>query len=218
MPSGPSRYQRFLSQILRNAVVRKARIDATKHLNTAKSSAQKSLNTAKNTAQRGVNSASRYTQQKVKDGANYTAQQSYQAFKAAQAHLSLTKRIAGLFRFTFNFVRTTKLYRYTKYTLITGTIAKSTYIYTTTFNKEIVVSKSFHRYTNRGNNDYLIADENHNLFRVSESLWFWQWFPTELWSSIKENQKYHITGYGVRIRKLGIYPNIVRVNKPVKRD
>lgn len=177
--------------------------------------AEKQYSRVKDNTYKGINYAGQYTQQKVKDGANYTAEQSYQAFKKAQAHLSLSKRIAGMFKFMFNSIRNTKLYRMAKYSLIMGSMAKGGYIYSTNFTKEITVSKSFHRYTNRGNNDYLIADEHHNLYRVSESLWFWQWWPTELWSSMKEGQKYHIVGYGIRIRKLGIYPNIVRVNNPI---
>ena len=117
-----------------------------------------------------------------------------------------------LIRDGFNYTSSTRPYRYAKWGLIMTVVGRLGYVYGTRFEKDITVSKSFHRLKERkGNpiNQYLISDEHHLLYEVTSSFWYLQWFPTELWSSFNDHKRYHVQGYGIRIRRLGIHPKIV---------
>lgn len=89
--------------------------------------------------------------------------------------------------------------------------AKLGYVYGTGFEKEIKVKRTFNRIKSGSTeNEYMISDYHHNLYKVESSFWYWQWYPTELWTSFQPNQKYKIYGYGIRIKAFGIHPIIVR--------
>jgi len=154
-----------------------------------------------------------YTQKHTSKSLNHAKHKAGESLKYAKEQVNLRHRTIALIKYGGNWFRTTRLYRYTKLGIIFGTLGKISYVYGTNFRKDITISKSFHRYTSRGSNDYLLADENHDLYKVSESLWFWQWWPTEMWSGMNEGETYEIVGYGIRNRKFGIYPNIVASTK-----
>jgi len=54
----------------------------------------------------------------------------------------------------------------------------------------------------------MLSDEKSNIFRVRNSYWYGQFFSTELWTGIQPHKTYNISGYGIRIAAIGVYPNI----------
>ena len=95
------------------------------------------------------------------------------------------------------------------------------YSYGTKFEKEITIDEKFERI--RGNKEsvkqiFSVADTENNVYKVSHSLWYWQWYSTETWNSLKKGENYRITGYGIRSGPLSLYPNIINAQHIPKSD
>ena len=117
----------------------------------------------------------------------------------------------GLY-FTNVLLNKTKVGRYAKGGVILGCIGRVSYVYGTYFQQDIEIKKVFHRIGENesdGVNAYMVSDNNSKIYGVRNSTWYGQWWSTELWTSLIENNKYHVSGYGIRIAMFGIYPNIV---------
>lgn len=87
-------------------------------------------------------------------------------------------------------------------------VTSSLYAYLTGFRKEITVAEKFTRVRGDGH-IYSLSDTDNQVYLVNRSLWYWQWYPAELWTSLKPGQTYRIKGYGVRNGFLQLYPNII---------
>lgn len=156
---------------------------------------------------------------KLKNQANLSWQQASQISQSVwqAANLQNLKQVSfGAVRESYHWVARTRIYRVGRWGILAAAVSRLGYVYGTGYEKDILVAKSFNRLREKRNgveNEYLIADENHRLYQVVSSFWYWQWFPDELWSSLKEGQRYHVKGYGVRIRRLGIHPRLVKAKK-----
>jgi len=90
------------------------------------------------------------------------------------------------------------------------------YSYGTQFEKKITIDEKFERV--RGNKDsvaqiFSVADTDNNIYSVRRSLWYWKWYSTETWNSLKKGETYHVKGYGIRCGPLSLYPNIISAEK-----
>jgi len=89
------------------------------------------------------------------------------------------------------------------------------YAYGTQFEKKIVVDKKYERIKGSQNSTsqiFMVSDSENNHYRVKKTLWYGQFYATELWSEMEPEQEYDIKGYGVRFGFLGMYPNIYEAN------
>lgn len=96
-----------------------------------------------------------------------------------------------------------------------GFTLRASYVYGTSFHREIEVKKTFWRYgENEADsvNEYMLADAKGNIYGVRNSTWFGQFYSTEMWAGMIEGKKYDVIGYGVRIAFLGIYPHVVQAH------
>lgn len=117
---------------------------------------------------------------------------------------------------TAKFIARTKVVRWGRNALILGTIGKICYVYGTYFEREIEVSRTFNQLKETNGqvrNQYFIADSQKRLYQVVPSLWYWQWWPDELWADVKEGEKYNLQCYGWRIHKLRLHPRIVHATR-----
>lgn len=122
------------------------------------------------------------------------------------------KSLEGL-RVGHQWLATTRPYYYGRIGLAIALIGRLGYVYGTKFEKQITVTRSLNRIAEKNGipkNEYLISDEKHNLYQIRSSFWYWQWFPTELWTEFHQGDTYLVTGYGIRIKSLGIHPVIVK--------
>jgi len=128
-----------------------------------------------------------------------------------------TKAILSGLKNAHNGLAQTRPYFYGRLGLATVILGRIGYVYGTRFEREIKVTKSFHQLKEdlHGHTEYeyFVADKRHDLYRVTASWWYFQWYPRELWASLHENEKYRVVCYGFRSRKLKIYPNLVGVKK-----
>jgi hypothetical protein len=88
------------------------------------------------------------------------------------------------------------------------------YAYGTKFNKTITIDDKFERVSGDQNGVsqiFTVSDRDNNVYRVSRSLWYWQWYSTELWNKMKKGETYNVTGYGIRLGFLSMYPNIISI-------
>lgn len=84
----------------------------------------------------------------------------------------------------------------------------ASYTYSTKFDRVITVKdKYITNYDNRAN--LMIVDNENNIFRVSRSLWLLKFDNAETWNKLEKDKSYNITGYGIRIPFLRMYPHIV---------
>ena len=60
---------------------------------------------------------------------------------------------------------------------------------------------------------YLVTDENDNVYIVSNSIYYLFFNSLELYTSLQNNQKYIIKGFGLRIPILGFFPHILKATK-----
>lgn len=106
--------------------------------------------------------------------------------------------------------------------VITGSILclsaflKACYAYKTKFNKIITIDDKFGRIV--GNKDgsrhvFCVSTTDGEIFKFTKSLWYWQFYSTEMWSSLKKGHSYEFTGYGWRNGFLSLYPNIVKIRE-----
>jgi len=117
---------------------------------------------------------------------------------------------------TAQWIAKTKVVRWGRNGLILGTIGKVMYVYGTYFEREIEVSRTFNQLKETNGqvrNQYFIADNQKRLYQVVPSLWYWQWWPDELWADVKEGDRYHLQCYGWRIHKLRLHPRVVHATK-----
>lgn len=98
--------------------------------------------------------------------------------------------------------------------MLAGTAA---YVYGTKFKRFINVKKKFTTpSSNNASSDdddiwntLMISDILGEEYQVSASIWHLVFPYVKTWRSLKEGKVYAITGYGIRIPCLGIYPNIL---------
>ena len=83
------------------------------------------------------------------------------------------------------------------------------YTYSTQFTKKITI-KNLTYFRSSKNSYNLISDENNNVYKISNSIWYMFFTSAELYSSLNDNQRYTIKGYGLRIPFLGFYPMIIK--------
>ncbi len=87
------------------------------------------------------------------------------------------------------------------------------YVNLTSFEKEITIKNKFQNFeipgSNLGGDIYMISDMENNIYSCRKSFWKSHFYNIELWNSIKENNTYKISGYGVRNGILNIYPVII---------
>lgn len=96
--------------------------------------------------------------------------------------------------------------------LLIATCTKAIYTYSTKFDKTITIDEKFERVV--GGKDstsqvFCISTTNNEIYKVSKSLWYWKWYSTETWNSLKKGQTYNVTGYGWRCGPISLYPNII---------
>ena len=85
--------------------------------------------------------------------------------------------------------------------------------HTNQFEKEIVVTEKYTRYRKKESN-YNIVDDNGIIYKI-DNVWFKGDFNrAEEYAKIKENKKYTVKGYGVRLPFLDMYHKIYDV-KPI---
>ena len=90
------------------------------------------------------------------------------------------------------------------------------YSYGTSFQKSVIIKNKYIRV--HGNKDnvsqvFMICDDQNKHYKVGKSIWYWQMYAPELWSSFKEGDEYDIKGYGWRFGLLSIYPNVYSADK-----
>ena len=167
--------------------------------------------------------ATKYVAEKARDGREYVGNAASKAGSHAYSYadqqnkrlwrfVAIKQRTLGLAKAGFRWFGRTRLFRWTRAGLVLGVIGKGCYVYGTQFEKEIEITKSFNqlRETSSGvHNTYFVADQNKKLYQVVPSLWYWQWWPDELWAFMKEGQTYKVQCYGWRIQKFRLHPRIV---------
>lgn len=92
-----------------------------------------------------------------------------------------------------------------------GLGTSSIYASLTKFQKVITIDQKFNRV--KGSHIFSMSDTENNVYQINHSLWYWHWYPTELWTSLKEGETYCIKGYGLRHGFLGLYPNVISAIK-----
>lgn len=86
------------------------------------------------------------------------------------------------------------------------------YVYLTYFEKEITIKKLNNLRGKRNLMNSVIDDKN-NIYKVHNSMYYGFFSSAELYSSLEENTKYKIKGYGIRIPFLLMFPNIISAEK-----
>lgn len=100
-------------------------------------------------------------------------------------------------------------------TILLVVILGLSFVYTraTSFERTVTVSQTFQNVKSNGDSGskhvYMMTDSEGNSYKISDSLWYWQWRSTDIWASLKEGQLYKVRGYGWRIGILSSYPNII---------
>jgi|TARA_B100001093_G_C26140106_1_gene722948 hypothetical protein len=81
----------------------------------------------------------------------------------------------------------------------------------TNFTKDIKIKDKYIRYRRRGSN-YNIVDSEGNIYQVN-NVWFKGDFNrAEDYQLLEKGKTYNVTGYGIRIPMLDMYPNIYKIN------
>lgn len=100
--------------------------------------------------------------------------------------------------------------------IISLTILKASYAYKTKFNKKITIDKKFERVVGNKHGTtqvYCVSTTDGEIYQLSKSIWYWQFYSAEMWTSLKKGHTYEITGYGWRQGFLSLYPNIVKIKE-----
>jgi len=84
------------------------------------------------------------------------------------------------------------------------------YSYVTKFEKIITVKEVNNLYIYKSNGNF-ISDTENKLYKISNSVFYLFFTSTELYDKIDANKRYKITGFGLRIPILGLYPQIINV-------
>jgi hypothetical protein len=89
---------------------------------------------------------------------------------------------------------------------------KAAYTYGTKFNKTITIDEKFNRVEGDEKSTrqiFCISTTDGEVYNVRKSLWYWKFYHTETWNSLKKGQTYNVTGYGWRYGLLSMYPNLI---------
>lgn len=92
------------------------------------------------------------------------------------------------------------------------------YAYLTPYEKNIIIKNKYQRVKGGEgwcSHIFMCCDKNNMQYRITNTPWYWQFYSTELWNSLEENQEYHVKGYGIRFGVLGMYPNIYSAEKVI---
>jgi hypothetical protein len=98
------------------------------------------------------------------------------------------------------------------YILIIFFIINIIYVYSTYFEKEITI-KNLSNLRGKKNLMNSVIDNKNNVYKVDNSIYYGFFSSAELYSSLEENTKYKIKGYGLRIPFLLMFPNIISAEK-----
>ena len=80
----------------------------------------------------------------------------------------------------------------------------------THFTKDITIKDKYIRY--RKSSNYNVVDSEGNIYKV-DNVWFKGDFDrAEDYQRLEKGKKYNVTGYGVRVPMLDMYPKIYRIN------
>ena len=157
----------------------------------------------------GYKDAVSKTSSGYKDGIHSTINHAKRGtYKAAKYTLKQTPRVGlklGMYGgklgwfLTSSFLNKTKYGRYVKLAAGTIILGRTSYVYGTHFEKDMMIRKTCHRIGENesdGVNAYMVSDDRSRIYGVRNSTWYGQWWSTELWTSLLENKKYHVSGYG----------------------
>ena len=78
---------------------------------------------------------------------------------------------------------------------------------------EILVKDKYIKNNSKGNDKYLIVDENNNTYEITDLFFKGKWNSTDLYNQLENNKKYKIKTTGKRIQFLSMYPNINNIEK-----
>lgn len=86
------------------------------------------------------------------------------------------------------------------------------YMFTRFENRTITIKDDFAMGSNKYTKN-VVSDENDNVYNVSSQPLLFQFNAAELLSKLQPSKTYSISGYGVRIPWLGLYPQITSVTE-----
>ena len=81
-------------------------------------------------------------------------------------------------------------------------------MYGTHYSKIITIEHNFPLLTTRGGQN-TISDTNKNVYIIQNQLLYMFFTSAELYNYLNTGKRYKITGYGLRIPILNMYPNIL---------
>jgi len=82
------------------------------------------------------------------------------------------------------------------------------YPYTTKFERTITVSKVFQT-INSEKHVYMVTDQKGNSYKIQDTIFYWHFKSTDLWTKLEQGKTYRIKAYGWRIAFISGYPNII---------
>lgn len=94
------------------------------------------------------------------------------------------------------------------FTLLTVLVFSAYISYGTDYHTTITVAERFQG-MQEGSDIYRVVDEEGNTYNVNDSFWYWKFRSTDLWTGMKEGERYHVRVYGWRIGFLSWFPNII---------
>ena len=103
-----------------------------------------------------------------------------------------------------------KIYQYYLYTLILYLIIYYTYYISTKFQKKITIKDNRILSINKKVYNFVIDTDN-NVYVVDNRYALLHFDAVDVMTSIKREESYLVSGYGVRIPFLELYPNILRI-------
>ena len=108
---------------------------------------------------------------------------------------SFLKKIHGIYTFAIIYIILNALYSYTTYFTKTITIQ----------DKESLKNGSY------GHN--VVSDTEGNIYTIDNTIYYGFFTSTELYTTLDENKKYRITGYGYRVPVLNLFPSILSAQR-----
>ena len=97
-------------------------------------------------------------------------------------------------------------------TIIVFILLDIVYTYGTYFSKTITIKeKDYLKNGKYGEN--VVSDMEGNIYSISNSIHYWFFTATELYTELTEKQTYNVTGYGYRIPILNMFPTIISATK-----
>ena len=99
--------------------------------------------------------------------------------------------------------------------IIIPIVLKYIYFTVTSFETTLTVKNKYKKY-NSPDNDYddllIVTDNKNNKYNVTNLFFKFDFNKEEDWNVLKSNRSYKVKGYGVEIKKFGLYRNIYEVN------